>query len=101
MANKGLSMRKVREVLRLHYAAGLSTRAIARSLKVSPATVGKYIRRAEEQGLSWPLWSLDDPQDITSRLELNPEREQRLIALMAEAILAVLQDTRETDDDER
>ena len=45
MANKGLSMRKVREVLRLHYAAGLSTRAIARSLKVSPATVGKYIRR--------------------------------------------------------
>ena len=55
MANKGLSMRKVREVLRLHYAAGLSTRAIARSLKVSPATVGKYIRRAEEQGLSWPL----------------------------------------------
>ena len=52
MANKGLSMRKVREVLRLHYAAGLSTRAIARSLKVSPATVGKYIRRAEVQGLS-------------------------------------------------
>ena len=45
--------------------------------------------------------SLDDPQDITSRLELKPEREQRLIALMAEAILAVLQDTRETDDDER
>ena len=25
MANKGLSMRKVREVLRLHYAAGLSS----------------------------------------------------------------------------
>ena len=45
--------------------------------------------------------SLDDPQDITSRLELKPEREQRLIALMAEAILAVLQHTRETDDDER
>ena len=45
--------------------------------------------------------SLDDPQDITSRLELTPEREQRLIALMAEAILTVLQHTRETDDDER
>ena len=45
--------------------------------------------------------SLDDPQDITSGLELTPEREQRLIALMAEAILAVLQHTRETDDDER
>ena len=43
--------------------------------------------------------SLDDPQDITSRLELKPEREQRLIALMAEAILAVLQDTRDSGAD--
>ena len=61
VANKGLSTRKIREVLRLHYAAGLSTRAIARSLKISPATVGKYIGRAEVQGVSWPLLeSLDD-----------------------------------------
>lgn len=45
--------------------------------------------------------SLDDSQDITPRLELNPEHEQRLIALMAEAILAVVQNTRETHDDER
>ena len=61
MANKGLSMRKVREVLRLHHVAGLSGRAIARSLKVSPATATKYISRAEEQGLGWPLpESLDD-----------------------------------------
>ena len=68
MANKGLSMRKVREVLRLHYAAGLSTRAIARSLKVSPATVGKYIRRAEEQGLSWPLPEPLDDAALERRL---------------------------------
>ena len=61
MANKGLSMRKIREVLRRHHGAGLSTRAIARSVKVSPATVGKYLRRAGERGLSWPLpESLDD-----------------------------------------
>ena len=63
MANKGLSMRKVREVLRLHHVAGLSGRAIARSLKVSPVTVTRYIRRAEEAGLSWPLpETLDDAQ---------------------------------------
>ena len=61
-------MRKVREVLRLHYAAGLSTRAIARSLKVSPATVGKYIRRAEEQGLSWPLPEPLDDAALERRL---------------------------------
>ena len=59
-------MRKVREVLRLHYATGMSLRAIARSLKVSPAVpakagMGKCIRRAEAQGLGWPLPdSLDD-----------------------------------------
>ena len=63
MANKGLSMRKVREVLRLHHVAGLSGRAIARSLKLSPVTVKRYVRRAEAAGLSWPLpESLDDAQ---------------------------------------
>ena len=63
MANKGLSMRKVREVLRLHHVAGLSGRAIARSLKLSPTTVKRYIGRAEEAGLWWPLpESLDDTQ---------------------------------------
>ena len=44
-------MRTIREVLRLHYAAQMSIRAIARSLKASPATVGGYVRRAEVQGL--------------------------------------------------
>ena len=63
MANKGLSMRKVREVLRLHHVTGLSGRAIARSLKLSPTTVKRYIVRAEVAGLSWPLpESLDDAQ---------------------------------------
>ncbi len=45
--------------------------------------------------------SLDNPQDNTPRLALEPEREQRLIALMAEAIVAVVQSTQEADDDER
>ena len=56
-------MRKIREVLRLHYAAGLNIRAIARSLKASPSTVREYILRAQAQGLTWPLpESLDDGQ---------------------------------------
>ena len=61
MAKRWLSMRKIREVLRLCHAAGMSVRAIARSVKASPSTVGKYIRRAEVHGLGWPLpGSLDD-----------------------------------------
>ena len=63
VANRGLSMRKVREVLRLHHVAGLGGRAIARSLKISPVTVRRFFSRAEEQGLGWPLpESLDDAQ---------------------------------------
>ena len=57
MASKRLSMRKIQRVLRLFFEAGLSIRAIARSVQASPSTVGDYIRRANTAGLSWPLVS--------------------------------------------
>jgi transposase len=62
MANKRKSMRKVREVLRLALAGGLNQRQVARSLSLSPTTVGEYLRRAERAGLTWPLPDLDDAQ---------------------------------------
>ena len=46
-------MRKIHLVLPLHFEAGLSIRAIARSVQASPATVGDYIRRAQGAGLAW------------------------------------------------
>ena len=95
MANKGLSMRKVREVLRLHYAAGLSTRAIARSLKVSPATVGKYIRRAEVQGLSWPLPEPLDDAALERRLLAIARADgsyPKLLASLAKTEVLVIDD---------
>ena len=51
MANKRLSMRKIRDVLRLSQLGGLSRRAIARSLKISPTTAGECLRRAAAAGL--------------------------------------------------
>jgi transposase len=48
-------MRKIKDVLRLHYEAGLRQRAIARSLGTSHTTVGDYLQRAARAGLSWPL----------------------------------------------
>lgn len=48
-------MRKIREALRLKYGLGRSNREIAASLKVAHSTVGEYLRRAAEAGLSWPL----------------------------------------------
>jgi len=54
-------MRKLREVLRLHFENKLSGRAIALSCRVSSSTVQDYLRRAELSKMEWPLpdW-LDD-----------------------------------------
>ena len=61
MAAKRLSMRKIREVLRLKWKQGLRNRKIARSCSIGHSTVAEYISRAEEAGLSWPLPAdLDD-----------------------------------------
>lgn len=53
MAAERLSMRKIKEVLRLR-AAGHSDRSIARSLGVSHSTVRQYRQRAEAAGVGWP-----------------------------------------------
>ena len=55
MARKRLSMRKIREVLRLRYELKLSARQIARSCNTARSTVSDYLFRARNAGLSWPL----------------------------------------------
>jgi len=55
MAQERLTMRKIAEVLRLKWECGLSNRTIARSCSISHSTVGEYLRRAQDAGLSWPL----------------------------------------------
>ena len=47
MAQERLTLRKIREILRLKEEAGLSNRAIARACKISNSTVGEYLRRAQ------------------------------------------------------
>ena len=55
MPQERLSVRKIREVIRLHFEAGLSNRAAARACRVSNSTVGDYLERAKQAGLRWPL----------------------------------------------
>jgi len=58
---KRLSMRKIREMLRLCWGEGLSNRVVGTSVGCSPTTVSGCAKRAEEAGLSWPLREdLDD-----------------------------------------
>jgi transposase len=54
-------MRDIRETLRLSYEAGLTHRQIAGSLRLAATTVRRYLARAEQAGMGWPLpEELDD-----------------------------------------
>ena len=55
MPRKRLSMRKIKEVLRLSRGLGLTARKIGRSLSISHPTVLDYLSRAKKHGLAWPL----------------------------------------------
>ncbi len=58
MPTERLSMRKIRDVLRLR-SLGISVRSIAESLNIGSSTVGDYLKRAQAARLSWPL-----PEDL-------------------------------------
>ena len=73
MSQERLTVRKIREVLRLKHEVGLSHRAIARACRVSNSTVGEYVKRAEQAELVWPL-----PEELGEEelyRKLFPERE--------------------------
>ncbi|AVL16943.1 Transposase for insertion sequences IS1326/IS1353 [Enterobacter hormaechei] len=56
MPTAPISMRKLKEILRLKYGAGLSHRQIGRSLAISPSVVSRYANRAAQLGIKqWPL----------------------------------------------
>jgi transposase len=60
MPAERVAMRRVREVLRLKFDAGMSHKAIARSLGIAASTVRLTLARVAEAGLSWPL-----PDDLS------------------------------------
>ena len=59
MAFRRLSMRKIKEVLRLCWGNGLTARQAAKSLGVARSTLKDYLDRAERANLSWPI-----PEDL-------------------------------------
>lgn len=58
-----LSMRKIREALRLKFELDLTERQIAQSIQVSRSTIADYVRRFVESGIAWPL-----PSDLADTL---------------------------------
>jgi transposase len=72
-------MRKVKEVLRLHWGSSLSQRQIATSCGISRPTVAEYLRRAEAANLSWPLPIELDEAQLERRLfpRITPQGGER------------------------
>jgi transposase len=78
MAGRRLSMRKIKEVLRLKRQNGCSDTQIAVSCNIARSTVREYLRRAQGAGLTWPL----EPDLDDTHLEnlLFPVREAGICA---------------------
>lgn len=54
MTAERLSMRTIREVLRLKWEKKLSNKQIAKSCNIARSTIRDYLERAQSAGLSWP-----------------------------------------------
>ena len=72
MAATRLLMRRLRELLRLKYEAGLSHRAVAGACAMGLGTVTTYLQRAAAAGLQWPLPDDLDDAALEARLFVRP-----------------------------
>jgi transposase len=68
MPAERLSMRKVREVLRLKHALGLSYRKISEATGAGKTQAAEYVRRALAAGITWPVPEGIDDADLERRL---------------------------------
>ena len=76
MANQRITMRKIREVLRLHFAAQLSVRKISASTKISVGGIQKLLTKAKDLSLSWPL--PDELDDTLLAKKFYPRADTRV-----------------------
>ena len=61
MANHGVTMRSIRQVLQQAWEAKLSQDEVHRTCGISKGAVNRYLKLAQAAGLSWPLpKGLDD-----------------------------------------
>ena len=76
MAAKRLTMRQLREILRLKLGCGLPQRAVATAVKAGKGTVSEYLGLARAAGVGWPI-----PEELASDEAL----EARVFGVKAEA----------------
>ena len=77
-------MRKLREVLRLSYSAGLSIREISASTKISVGSIQNILKLAEQLLITWPL--PEDWDDQTLALKFYPRSDAQPSAKFQEPV---------------
>ena len=77
-------MRKLREVLRLSYSAGLSIRKISASTKISVGSIQNILKLAEQLKITWPL--PEDWDDQTLALKFYPRSDAQPSAKFQEPV---------------
>jgi transposase len=79
MAQKRMRMRKIREILRLHFECKLSNQKIANALNISKTSVFKCLKRFNKANLSWPLpKEMDDIELESSMYPTNKKPKENL-----------------------
>ena len=68
MPAERLSMKKIRDVLRLTHALGLSRRKVGKATGIGRTAVTHYVQRAASAGLTWPLPDGLDDAELERRL---------------------------------
>lgn len=79
MSRKPITMRKIKEILRLKLECGLSNRKISASCNIARSTVQEYINRARAAGLSAKQINAMAEEELNQRL--FPFREQNNSAI--------------------
>lgn len=67
MTRKRLTMKKIKEVVRLKYEVGLSNRARAGACRISNSTIGEYLKRYEASGMGWPIGEMGE-EELSQKL---------------------------------
>ena len=79
-----IAMKKLRELLRLKFAAKLTHRQIGAALNVSASTVSDYARAALAANLGWPLPEGLDDEALTQQLEPHARQLRQGLAISIE-----------------
>jgi transposase len=100
MAKRILTMRKIKEILRLRWALGLSERQVGASLKVAHSTVGEYVKRSQRAGLDWAQVAsmaeaeleaiLFPPKPAGSKKHPEPDWQQIELELQSKGVTRML-----------